>query len=363
MSDFTAANDPALKGEKNEIWITRCPVPTATGIALDQGAFEREFAAEGLSVKTLQETTNDPKLRAQHTYHHLTGLFREGGNIPPLWARASRVETTAVVGLTWVDERQALLARPGSGLSGAASLKGKRLGVSRSGGVSTDIWRGMALHGYSNALRTAGLTTDDVELVYLPAPAQDFSRGPRGRGEGWSQVSLDALLAGDVDVIYAKGAPAAYIQRQHGLDVVFDINAHPDPRVRINNGTPRPVTAHVDFVRERPDLVARYLAVLLHAAAWSVSHPADVRRIVAAETWTDEESVELAYGPDLHKSFDVRLSADWVAAFEIQKNFLRDWKLIPGDIDIARWIVDEPLQEARRLVASGQVKAPFSHAA
>lgn len=361
MSDFIAANDPSLRGADDELWITRCPVPTATGIALDQGAFDREFAAEGLTVKTLQETTNDPKLQAQHTYHHLTGLFREGGNIPPLWARAAGVETSVVVGLTWVDERQALLARPGSGIRGAADLKGKRLGVSNSPSVSTDIWRGMALHGYINVLGTVGLTAADVTLVDIDAPV--LEGGGRRRTGGWSQASVEALLRGDVDVIYAKGAPAAYVQREHGLDIVADINAHPDPRVRINNGTPRPVTAHVNFVRERPDIVARYLAVLLHASDWATRHADDVRRIVAAETVTDEESVALAYGPDLHRSFDVRLTPEWIDAFTVQKNFLRDWKLIPGDIDIARWIVAEPLQEARRLVAEGLVKAPFRDAA
>lgn len=363
MSDFKAANDPSLTGAEDDLWITRCPVPTATGIALDQGAFAREFAPEGFKIRTLQDALDDPKLRAQHTYHHLNGLFREGGNIPPFWARASGVETSVVIGLTWVDERQALLARPGSGLAGAADLKGKRLGVQHSPSVSTDIWRGMALHGYVNALRTAGLGPDDVELVDITAPAQEIGSVSNRRGNGWSQASVEALLRGDVDVIYAKGAPAAYVQRAHNLDVVFDINAHPDPRVRINNGTPRPVTAHVNFVSERPDLVACYLAVLLHASDWATRHPAEVRRIVAAETWTDEESVALAYGDDLHRSFDVRLTPAWIDAFKVQKDFLRDWKLIPGDIDVDRWIDPEPLRQAEQLVATGAVAVPFSDAA
>ena len=363
MSEYEAANDPSLTGAPDELWITRCPVPTATGIALARGAFADEFARDGLRVKTLQETTRDPRLQAQHTYHHLTGLFREGGNIPPLWARAGGVETGAVIGLTWVDERQALLARPGSGIRSAADLAGKRLGVSNAPSTVTDIWRAMALHGYVNVLRTVGLGPEDVRFVDIAAEAfegQALQDRPR---RAWSAEPLNALLTGEVDVIYLKGAPADYVQRAHGLEVVVDINAHPDPRARINNGTPRPVTAHVDLVRERPDIVARFLAVLLQASAWAADHPDEVRAIVAAETGTDEESVRLAYGDGLHRSLDVRLTDDWIEAFGVQKNFLRDWGLIPGDIDIDRWIVAEPLQEARRLVAEGRVAPSFSHAA
>ncbi|HEY0713786.1 MAG TPA: ABC transporter substrate-binding protein, partial [Polyangia bacterium] len=37
------------------IWYTRCPVPTATGLAYKLGWLAQEFAAEGIAVRTLQD--------------------------------------------------------------------------------------------------------------------------------------------------------------------------------------------------------------------------------------------------------------------------------------------------------------------
>ena len=39
----------------SDLWFTRCPVPTATGLAADQGWFDAEFAADGISVRSLQD--------------------------------------------------------------------------------------------------------------------------------------------------------------------------------------------------------------------------------------------------------------------------------------------------------------------
>lgn len=98
----------------DELWFTRCPVPTATGIAADRGRLTEEFAADGITVRSLQDVP--PELAADHHYTHgLTGLFREGGNVPALWARA-RGEATRVVGLTWIEEPQSILVRADSEL-------------------------------------------------------------------------------------------------------------------------------------------------------------------------------------------------------------------------------------------------------
>ncbi|MGW2849135.1 ABC transporter substrate-binding protein, partial [Streptomyces sp. NPDC001274] len=67
------------------LWFTRCPVPTATGIAADRGWLTEEFAPDGITVRSLQDNApgTDP---AAHFTHALPGLFREGGNVPALWA-------------------------------------------------------------------------------------------------------------------------------------------------------------------------------------------------------------------------------------------------------------------------------------
>ncbi|WP_116091807.1 ABC transporter substrate-binding protein [Sphingomonas crusticola] len=331
------------------LWITRCPVPTTTGLAFGEGWFEPALASLGWTVETLQEERNSG-LRLAHFRHDLVGLVREGGNIPPLWARADGADTV-VVALTWVDERQAILARPDAAIVSPGDLRGKRFGLVRTDDPATDFQRAMALHGLATALSIGGVTRDEVEIVEYPAaPLAGWNDRSRPNG------ALDALLRGEVDAIYAKGAQGALIEREHKLDVVTDINAQTDPKLRINNGTPRPVTFHREFLKRHRHVVVTYLAVLLQAAEWALSHPEQTRATLARETGSDEASVLAAYGPDLHLNLSLNLDVDRIEALRLQKDFLRDWSLIDADIDIDAWIDGGPLAEARELARRGDLR-------
>ena len=70
------------------LWYTRCPVPTASGIALDLGWLGDEFGRSGIALKSILDS-DDPKIQISHFSHTLPGLFREGGNIPAIWARSA----------------------------------------------------------------------------------------------------------------------------------------------------------------------------------------------------------------------------------------------------------------------------------
>ena len=90
------------------VWFTRCPVPTASGIAHALGWLAEEFGKDGLHVSALQDA---PRSFNRHHYdHELPGLFREGGNIPALAAKANG-SPSRLIGLTWIDEWQAILVR------------------------------------------------------------------------------------------------------------------------------------------------------------------------------------------------------------------------------------------------------------
>ncbi len=326
------------------IWLTRGPFPTGTAIGLNQGWFGPAFAAHGYKVSTLQDS-REPALRSQHFYHHIKTLIREGGNVHPLWTRADNLrrtgrDHTVVVGLTWLDEVQVLLARPGTG----PSLKGKRLGLSNAAG-EIDVWRAMALRGFETALSLEGLALSDVELIDVAAPPLQWQNQSRIGGTG-SQVTEAALLNDEVDVIYAKGANAILFQQAHGLEVVLDINRLDDPVQRVNNGTPRPITVHRHFLDDHPQLVKAYLQVLNAAAVWARTNEAKVAGVIAAETGTTAESVRRGYGPRLAGSFDVNLNAARVAGLQAQADFLHCHGLIPAHVDVAEWVDTGPLLAA-----------------
>lgn len=66
---MTVQTETAQAGSALErVWFTRCPVPTATGLAYKLGWLEEEFARDKLPVSTLQE--NAGRELARHHYDH-----------------------------------------------------------------------------------------------------------------------------------------------------------------------------------------------------------------------------------------------------------------------------------------------------
>ena len=103
------------------IWYTRCPVPTASGIAIQKGWLKEAFASEGIAVRSMRHS-HDPKTRESHYTHTLEDSFRQGGNTPALFAR-SEGKDTVLLGLHWIPQYQAILSLPGSGLTKLKQLK------------------------------------------------------------------------------------------------------------------------------------------------------------------------------------------------------------------------------------------------
>ncbi|WP_328913215.1 MULTISPECIES: ABC transporter substrate-binding protein [unclassified Streptomyces] len=343
--------------DPDEIWFTRCPVPTATGIAADRGSLAAEFAPDGITVRSLQDLgeRDGDGLSRSHFTHELTALFREGGNVPALWAR-SRGESTRLIALTWIEERQAVLVREDSELRSPEQLAGKRLAVPRHD-IAIDFWRAMALHGHAGALGLAGLSLSDAELVEVPGVRQ-------GQWEG----ELAALRDGLVDAVYVKGALAVETARRYGAKVAIDLDAAPDRRSRVNNGTPRPITVHQRLLDERPDLVVRFLAVLLEAADWAAHHPVDLARILGAETGAGPQGVAGAYRAGTGESFGLDLGQERLELLARQERFLRDQGFLPAPVDVGAWADHEPLRLAHELRAAraaeaGTVRAPATGSA
>jgi len=336
--------NPAL----DTIWFTRCPVPTATGLAYKLGWLAEEFAADGIQVSTLQDT---PLLRRHHYDHELPALIREGGNVLALAARAQGAPSR-LIGLTWIDEWQTILVRPDSGITEAKQLRGRKLALPAYGkneiaehARGTSISRAMSLHGYKGALAYAGLTFDDVDFV-------DVAAGSGGQNDTqglWAGLAL--LQSGRVDAVYVKGASAVDAARKAGAVVGIDLDQLPERRFRVNNGTPRPITAHIDLIENHFDLLVRFLDQTLRAADWAADNLEGVHEILKSETRSGAEGVATAYRDGFHKSLHPDLSEERVALFEQQKKFLWLHGFSEHDFDLADWIDPRPLAAAYELRA------------
>jgi ABC-type nitrate/sulfonate/bicarbonate transport system substrate-binding protein len=336
-----------------DLWYTRCGAATASALAIRKNWLQEEFAQGGTVLHSLRDS-DSLETRNSHYHHKQTGMFREGGNIPPIWAKGSG-QDTVVVGITWLDEYQGILSRAGSGVRTIADLKGKRLGIPRHKDAVIDFQRGAAQHGFATALALAGLTVPDATWVDIDAPSYDLQDGPRRQPRDGERrdVTLDALDSGVVDAVFirfARGVRASHDPRFHE---VININTLQDPLLRVNNGTPRPVTVDRAFLDKHPDVVVRYLAVLLRTAAWAAENHEEVVKLLAPEDGGGAvEDIIASHGINVHKSFTPKLTKEYIEGLQTQKNFLRDWGYLKHDFDVRRdWVVGEPLKQAQELVA------------
>lgn len=344
----TAGASPAA-GDLHQIWYTRCPVPTASGLALNLGWLAGAFADDGIDVGVLQD--GPPELRRHHFDHQLLGLFREGGNVPAFAARSEGADTR-LIGLTWIDEAQSIIVRADSAIAGPEGLRGARVALPEwAESRAASFPRAMALHGIKGALTLGGLTFDDVRFVEVAGNRRP-DLGPLAERVRIPTPGFDALVEGRVDAVYVKGARAAEEASERGLRVAVDLDAYPDRRTRVNNGTPRPITVHADLLEQRPEVVVRFLVESLRAADWAADHLDEVRRVLARETGSGSKGVELAYRDGFHRGLHPTLDDDRLELFELQQHFLHSHGFLAAGFDLESWVAREPLQLARQALAS-----------
>jgi ABC-type nitrate/sulfonate/bicarbonate transport system substrate-binding protein len=354
MSFSTAYKAARPEASLDKLWFTRCGVPTATGLAYRLGWLKDEFAADGFPFSSLQEEGPNSDLSGHHYDHELAGLIREGGNMLAIGARAQGAPSR-LIGLTWIDEGQSIIVRPGSGISEPGHLKGLRVALPAFNDFpilkptrGRSIQRGMALHGFKGALSSAGLTLEDVRFVETGPLPQDRTKLQDGSRNSWR--GLAELAAGEVDAVYVKGAAAADSVKKFGLVVGIDLDKLPNRRFRVNNGTPRPITVHQDLLENHFDLVARFLYQSLRAAEWAKSNLDGVNKVLQSETSGSAAGVAATYRDGFHRTLHPDLSPERLDLFRQQKDFLFTHGFLDRDFDLDAWADSRPLAAAWKLI-------------
>jgi len=172
------------------------------------------------------------------------------------------------------------------------------------------------------------------------------------QGRLWD--GLEPLIKGEVDAIYVKGAAAAEAANEHGAVVGIDLDRLPDRRFRVNNGTPRPITVHEDFLENHFDLLVRFLYQTLRAAEWAKTHLSEVYEILQGETRAGSDGVKQAYRDGFHLSLAPDLSPERVELFRRQKDFQLIHGFLDRDFDYDAWIDFRPLEAAHQRLKVGR---------
>lgn len=322
------------------LWYTRCPTPTPLGLAVKLGFLESALAEKAVGLRSLQ-SSDDPAVRNSHFTHTQPYSFRQGGNIPPIHARASGRDTR-LLGINWIDEFQAVISFADSGLRHIDDLAGKRFGLPRQPEGIVDFQRATALKGVHSALQVAGIPRSDVQLVDVATRTPSFGTAeghwPAGLRRLPYAAETRALARGEIDAFFVKGAEGLTLARQFDAVILAQTGNHPDAAVRINNGTPRLLTIDGTLARERPDLVEILLESVRKAGRWALQHPDEIRRFVAQETGVSEEAVAAAFGPELHLKFSTTIDDTGLDAVKQFTGFLHHEGFIPATFAVDEWV-------------------------
>lgn len=347
----------------NSLWYTRCPVPSATSIALTGHWFEAEFADDDVAVRSIGESP-DREIRLAHYRHNHPGLLREGGLVPPAWATSTGTPVR-LLALNTVKQFHGLLVRGDGPITDAAQLRGARIALPKRLGQPIDFSRAVSWHGIIDCLRSVGLRESDVELVdtVFDEPYQSDRSGGTHTSVYSARENVRLytaevlkLVRGEVDAIYASGPHALALAALIDARPIISLEADDDHGGQRGQHV-RVLTVSTLLLEAHPELVVRYLAVLLRAADWAAANLDRALEIVAAEIGVAREWAGLGLGADIGAQLHPGDDAAAVDAVDRRLEFLYARRFLDRRVDVASWQSPELLIAARVLAGSITVPA------
>ncbi|MBF6569710.1 MAG: ABC transporter substrate-binding protein [Candidatus Binataceae bacterium] len=333
------------------IWYTRCPVPTAAGIAYQRRTFRELFAGSGYEVRNIKEL-GAGQLNT-HFHHELDASFREGGGSPPIWAYAKGAPTR-LLAITFMEEVLGIYVRADDPAASVTDLAGRRAALPVWPKLIFNFFRFAAEKGFHSALRVHGMSDRDMKFVDVAEtddPAEfinpDFADGRPRVTRSYYHEQLEALRAGKVDAIFGKGGETAALEREAGGAIrrLYDLRDAPTMADRVNNSTPRLLTVSESLVEQHPEAVTRYVQTLVRTAIWARTHEAEAAQAVAAEAGIEPADIRTCFSNFTAKLLP-ELNDDFLAALEVMKDFLHRRGYIARNFDVADWLAPAPLAEA-----------------
>jgi ABC-type nitrate/sulfonate/bicarbonate transport system substrate-binding protein len=181
-----------------------------------------------------------------------SALLHQQAAVAAITAR-TRGAATRLVGVSRVEDFQALIVRRDAKLRRGGDLRDRRIGLPvvelECGGP-----RVHALRAATAVLEAEGLFFRSVEWVDL-LPAEAVTRTLPGA----YAAEMAALQDGSVDAVYVRGPAGLEAARVAGARVLVDVGAHRDPWLRAHTALLHTVTVNETVLREHPQVIAHEL--------------------------------------------------------------------------------------------------------
>jgi ABC-type nitrate/sulfonate/bicarbonate transport system substrate-binding protein len=213
----------------------------------------------------------------------------------------ARGAATSLVGISWIEDFQAIVVHQKAALRSSRDLRDRRIGLPAVT-VQSGAPRVHALRGATVALESEGLFHRHVQWVDLP-PAEALSlRLPTAYS-----AEIAALQEGAVDAVYVRGPAGLEAARAAGARLLFNIGMHRDPWIRTHSALLQAVTVSESLLRAHPEVVAQTLL----------------------ERWP---------------LLPARMSLDDSAVNAVQalKTFMVRWRFMNVDFSLDRWLDGRP---------------------
>ena len=91
------SSKPDADGRGVDVWYTVCPVPAASSLAIARGELETAFRGTDVTLNYIRSHP-DRTVREAHYTQSQPNAFREGGNVPPIWAKSSGINLRLIGG-------------------------------------------------------------------------------------------------------------------------------------------------------------------------------------------------------------------------------------------------------------------------
>lgn len=318
-----------------EFRYTICPVSNAGFIAANRDEFVKQaYEKLGVSPTRLQTLPRD-RWHVHFDYQD-DALFREGGNIPPIWAKSSGAEPV-LIGIAFLYVRHYVLVRIDSDINRIEDLRGKKLGVPSRPGPIVDWYHAAVLRGYGTALNARGVTPGEVQFIDLPAGQSHSDFGT---------VESGALDTGTVDAIFARFVFAQRLLASGKYKAVYETSADPEYVWPVNNEHPNILTVSRSLAESAPEVVVEWVKQTVRAARWAKTHYPETVELFSRQLDGSPGEVIATLQPGFNYTLEPSLSTKGLIALESQKRFLFDHGVISRDFDIETWKNDYFLNTA-----------------
>ena len=228
-------------------------------LAKRTGVLEKRLADKGVSVTWAEFTSGPPLLEALGA----AALdFGPTGDVPPLFAQAAGGNLVYVATTKGAVDGSAILVKQDSPIKTLADLKGKNLAFKR----------GSSAHNFVvKALRSAGLTPDDVTQLDLPPP---------DAAAAFANDSIDAWAIWDPYYAIAQKNPdTRVLASTKGIVDSWSF-----------------FFANGDFAKTNPEIVADVIDELGKVGKWSQSHLDETAAALSEITGVPLDAQKVALG-------------------------------------------------------------------